>query len=160
MAAAKHGCLDLLQALLRHGINQNYINLTDSDNRTALHYVCHSFDEYEFTDQKKYQNKIEIIKLLVEHGACVNAQTKNKKMTPLHFLFLSYKRYESPLLYKPEKFCIDIQPLIEIFSFLISHGANPDIENIQGNKPLIPGIDFKPINHTYPENNTVSCIIS
>ena len=84
---------------------KNTVNDIDYDNWTALHYACsYIYEDYE-----------EIMKLLLERGADVNAATKKGLITPLmssiSWEFQSFK---------------DIKKKVQI---LIEYGANRSLKN-------------------------------
>ncbi len=78
MAAAGFGCLTVVEELLKHGANPNAVN---KDGKAAVHFAvmdAYAYDEYpddsdsEEPNQMNEKLKVEIIKLLVEHGADLN----------------------------------------------------------------------------------------
>ena len=86
-------------------------NYADGRRRTALHHAC--------TEQKNLN--IDIIKLLLKHGANTNVLTLGGRETPLHGICGSQWITGTP----------------EMVEVLLEYGANIDAQSVEGRTPLI-----------------------
>ena len=86
--AAFHGALDTVRVLLRYGASVNAVTLNGT---TALHQSVMAYDWNHYRDSYSIANAQAatslghqgMVRLLLKHGAAVNACTPKKNMTPL-----------------------------------------------------------------------------
>ena len=95
--------LDVVKLLISYGAKVNRVNDSGS---TPLHYATQS-----------YPRNTEIIKILIDNGADVNAAHKYLKRTPLHYVASGY-------------------PSSKAARLLLECGADPEVRNISGFTPL------------------------
>ena len=110
---------DIFSLLLNYSENNlQIINHSNKSGDTPLHFAI------------KYSKKLSIVENLVQHGAKISSQNKEKN-TPLHLsaLILSYNRVLNPSILDEQK---------KIFSFLISKSSADEIriKNSNGNTIL------------------------
>ncbi|XP_032529768.2 ankyrin repeat domain-containing protein 39 [Danaus plexippus] len=114
--AAFTGDQKRVQSLLDKSNNpKELVNSLDNSGYTALHYAARS-------------GHLNICKLLLDHGAYINAQTRSGKATPLHKAACSGKK--------------------NIIMFLINNGAQIDLQDSDG----------KTVLHRVTENKQVDLI--
>jgi ankyrin repeat protein len=90
MPAALHGAVDTVKVLLRYGAS---VSATSSQGLTALHLAVSTNDWRRYIDPWSIDNaKVAtsighqgVVRLLLKHGAAVNAHTASKRLTPLMF---------------------------------------------------------------------------
>lgn len=139
--AVYNGHKDIIRKLLGFGVD---INITSSDGITILHYAImiapkisldvikilldhganyHSVDNNGYTPLHNaiHNNRLDLVKELIERGADVNYCDHAKKVvTPLYFS-MGYGGQ---------------QINIEIFDYLLSHGADPNIAMFNGDTAM------------------------
>jgi len=106
--AASEGLVPMVEMLIRKGANVNAVN----NNGVSPLYMAFPCPFCDFQD-----NALEVMKLLLEHGADVNAATKRYKFTPLHFA-TAYP---------------DGRRAAEL---LLEHGADVDALDHEGRRPI------------------------
>jgi ankyrin repeat protein len=106
------------------------INTRDKRRKTLLHDACitnnyelakylveHGLDTNAKSDNNSYPihyaHTLEMVELLVEHGAVINVQRDDTGQTLLH-----------------------IEPSVETVQYLLAHGADPNIKNSEGQTPF------------------------
>ena len=88
--AAMHGAVDAVRVLLRYGASASATN-PDAHGLTALHtaVLAHEWRRYKDPWSKRYAKAAAslghqgLVRLLLKHGAAVNARTTTTNMTPL-----------------------------------------------------------------------------
>lgn len=76
--AVLHGNVDEVKNLLAQGANQNYVVVPGPREAYSGHTVLMvAADPYIYDEQRKYNNRLAIIKILLAHGAKVNVITES-----------------------------------------------------------------------------------
>jgi ankyrin repeat protein len=111
MYACMHECLEIVRELIQYGVLD--INEQDDHGNTALMYVCHplSMSHHEKNRISDEDNKLQIVKLLVEHGVHINLQKKNG----LSALFIAFQH-----------------DYYLIATYLLEKGANINVQDHSG----------------------------
>jgi ankyrin repeat protein len=118
--ACYHGQIDVAEALLDCGAQAN---AADIQGHTPLHQVLLGIGNYGYKSSGMSQLSLErhpdrvlcLAPLLLEHGADINAQNKDRE-TPLHLASRLWLRYMA--------------------RFLLKHGADVNVKNSEGKSPL------------------------
>jgi len=103
----------MVENCLREGANPNILNLYDLDHYSLL---------VSSVEEICRGGTIEIVKILLEYGADINANVKSKRVTPLHsaILFDDFRQ----------------KKYIEVIEYLLMNRANPNILDEENTIPL------------------------
>ena len=112
-SAARCGDLEMVQVLLDYEAD---VNVRDCHNRTPIHYVSFGSEPLHNIPQ----SWPEVTRILLEHGADVNAMGGDGGDTPLH--------------------CAAGRGRVEVMLVLLEHGANVDAQDNQGRTPLLQAV--------------------
>jgi ankyrin repeat protein len=111
LIAVTHSVTDAVKLLLEHGANPNS---KDTDGNNILHLVTE--DGFGGVRPILHQGELNIARLLIENGADVNVRDNAG----------------NALLHKMLGDCVEYDD----FKFLLSKGADPDVQNSKGETPL------------------------
>ena len=144
-SAAFYGDLEMVQVLLNLKAD---VNDRGFDNWTAIHNVSEG-PEITFTDISFDNPQLlpDVTRLLLEHGADVNAQIDHhdagdndyEGVTPLHLAAADHRR-------------------VEVVRVLLEHGANVGAEDIKGRTPLHDATDNKGIGWNIGLGRVEDCV--
>ena len=121
--AVKKEYKEIVEILLQHGAD---VNAVDKHGRTALHFTVSGEDDnnfirffYDYDDSEDSDVKTEIVKLLLKHGAHVDAKANNGIMT----LHAAVQRGH-----------------VKVVDALLEHNANVNSRTTKGTTPLHVGV--------------------
>src|SRR6267154_2839265 len=114
-SAAWHGDLEMVRVLLNYKAD---VNARSDEGWTPIHYASQGFQNSGSVIPNTCQSLPDVARLLLEHGADVNAQVSgyNPGRTPLH-VTMEFNR-------------------AEVVRVLLEHGANIDAEDSEGRTPF------------------------
>ena len=111
--AARYGDFTLVEILLEKGRDPN---AKDTLGRRPLHYICHHNNQ---------DTSLHVTRLLIQKGVNLNPKTNTSHETPLHWA-VNYTFYYNN---------------IDLIKLLLESGADPNLEDWEGNTPFDNAID-------------------